>query len=72
MHYYYFSKGGLMSDHKVTITVELADGTVVQRVQGFNGGNPRFHAKEANAAIATAGQSIEDGLGGMYGDIRVA
>jgi len=59
-----------INTHHVTITVALGDGTIVQKVQEFTGGNPRFHAKEANHAIAEAGKSVEDGLAGIYGDIR--
>jgi major membrane immunogen (membrane-anchored lipoprotein) len=59
-----------INTHQVTITVELGDGTIVQKVQEFRGGNPRFHAKEADEAITKASKSIQDGLAGMYGDIR--
>ena len=57
-------------EHKITVEVELGDGTVIRRVVKFSGGNPLFHAKETDNAADKAVHSVLDALAGMYGDIR--
>lgn len=55
-------------EHKVTVTVELADGTVVTKVQTFNSGNPRFHSYEFAQWAVVATARVDDALTGIYGD----
>ena len=57
-------------EHRVTIIVELRDGAIIQKVKEFSGGNPLFHATEVHQAVKEAAWSIEQGIAGMYGDIR--
>ena len=56
--------------HRISVEVELEDGTVIRRVVKFSGGNPLFHAKETANAADKATNSVLDALAGMYGDIR--
>jgi hypothetical protein len=57
-------------EHKITVEVELKDGTVVRHVVKFSGGNPLFHAKETVNAAEEAVKQVAAGIAGMYGDIR--
>jgi hypothetical protein len=57
-------------NHKVTVSVELTDGTVMQKVETFSSGNPRYHAKEFAFAAGKASFFVETVISGMYGDIR--
>jgi len=57
-------------EHKVTVEVELGDGTIIRRVVKFSGGNPSFHAKETDNAASKAIVQVTSALAGMYGDIR--
>ena len=57
----------MSSDHVVTVTVSLRDGTVIQKAEGFNGGNPRFHAHESAQAGQKALDGVYNALTGMYG-----
>lgn len=59
------------TEHKVTITVELADGTVISQEQGFNSGNPLFHAEEMTAAETWCLGWVTSMMTARYGDIRV-
>ena len=56
--------------HRVTVRVELEDGTVIQQVVGFNGGNPLFHVRETGNAGAAALEMVGQGLEAIYGSVR--
>lgn len=58
------------TEHKVTVTVELADGTVISQEQGFNSGNPLFHANEMIGAASWCLKWATKMMAGRYGDIR--
>lgn len=60
----------MYSEHKVTVRVELADGTIIQEVAGFNSGNPRYHIVEMREAVDQATVNVDAMLVAKYGDIR--
>lgn len=59
-----------LGEHKVTVTVELANGTTVQDVVRFSSGNPLFHVSETEQAVARAESNVAKALTGIYGDVR--
>lgn len=56
-------------EHNVTVRVELADGTIVQQVVGYNGGNPRLHVRESGKAGVDALEMVGQALAAIYGDV---
>jgi hypothetical protein len=59
----------LSKEHNVTVRVELADGTIIQQVVGFNGGNPLFHVKETGRAAVDALEMVGQALEAIYGSV---
>lgn len=59
------------TQHKVTVTVELEDGTIISQEQGFNSGNPLFHAKEMTEAETWCLGWVTSMMTARFGDIRV-
>lgn len=61
----------MKGEHKVTVTVEIDGGeTVVSRTLEFSGGNPLWHAPEFFKTASAAVLHVQDGIAGIYGDIR--
>jgi hypothetical protein len=60
----------LSKQHSVTVRVELEDGTIIQQVVGFNGGNPLFHVKETGKAGIDALEMVGQALEAIYGAVE--
>lgn len=54
---------------KVTVHVELTDGTIVQYIQEWSGGNPAFEGAEAERASYKAAADIRSSIEATHGTL---
>ena len=59
----------MSKQHKVTVRVELEDGTIIQQVVGFNGDHPLFHVRETGKAGMGALEMVGQALEAIYGSV---